>query len=71
MRTCNCQQAGPSVVRVVDINMDMDVIVHVELTVEVISEEQTSHTYLTPPSVPREAVFFLIRPMPTRVASGL
>ena len=52
-------------------NMDMDVDMDMKLTVEVISEEQTSHTYLTPPSVPREAVFFLIRPMTTRVASGL
>lgn len=34
-----------------------------ELTVEVMSDEQTSQTYLTPPSVPRDAVFFLMRPM--------
>lgn len=33
------------------------------LTVDVMSDEHTSHTYLTPPSVPRDAVFFLIRPM--------
>ena len=42
-----------------------------ELTVEVMSDEQTSHTYFTPPSVPRDAVFFLIRPIaslsPTQV----
>lgn len=34
-----------------------------ELTVDVISDEQTSQTYLMPPSVPRDAVFFLMRPM--------
>ena len=33
------------------------------LTVDVMSDEHTSHTYLTPPSVPRDAVFFLMRPM--------
>lgn len=30
---------------------------------DVISEEQTSQTYLMPPSVPRVPVFFLITPM--------
>jgi hypothetical protein len=35
----------------------------VEHTVDVMSEEQTSQTYLTPPSVPRVPVFFLITPM--------
>jgi len=34
-----------------------------ELTVDVMSDEQTSQTYLTPPSVPRDPVFFLMRPM--------
>jgi len=33
------------------------------LTVEVISAEQTSQTYLTPPSAPRAAVFLRITPM--------
>lgn len=33
------------------------------LTVEVISAEQTSQTYLTPPSPPRTAFFFLITPI--------
>lgn len=33
------------------------------LTVDVMSEEQLSQTNLTPPSVPRTAVFFLIMPM--------
>lgn len=33
------------------------------LTVDVISDEQTSHTYLMPPSVPRVPVFFLMTPM--------
>jgi len=33
------------------------------LTVAVISTEHTSQTYLTPPSVPLMAVFFLMRPM--------
>jgi hypothetical protein len=33
------------------------------LTVDVMSAEQTSQTYLTPPSPPRVAVFFLITPM--------
>lgn len=30
------------------------------LTVDVMSTEQTSHMYLTPPSLPRVAVFFLM-----------
>lgn len=34
-----------------------------ELTVEVISAEQTSQTYLTPPSVVRVTVFFLMTPI--------
>jgi hypothetical protein len=34
-----------------------------ELTVEVISDEQTSQIYFAPPSVPREPVFFLMTPM--------
>lgn len=33
------------------------------LTVAVMSAEHTSHTYLTPPSVPLMAVFFLITPI--------
>lgn len=33
------------------------------LTVDVISTEQTSHMYLTPPSLPRVAVFFLMTAM--------
>jgi hypothetical protein len=33
------------------------------LTVEVISDEHTSQTYLMPPSVPRVPVFFLITPI--------
>jgi hypothetical protein len=33
------------------------------LTVDVISDEHTSQTYLIPPSVPRVPVFFLITPM--------
>jgi hypothetical protein len=33
------------------------------LTVDVMSDEQTSHTYLVPPSVPRVPVFFLMTPM--------
>jgi hypothetical protein len=33
------------------------------LTVDVISAEQTSQTYLTPPSPPLAAVFFLMTPM--------
>jgi hypothetical protein len=37
----------------------------VELTVDVISEEHTSQTYLMPPSVPRVPVFFLITPILT------
>ena len=40
------------------------------LTVAVISAEHTSQTYLTPPSVPRMAVFFLMRPMVSSVAVG-
>lgn len=32
-------------------------------TVEVMSDEHTSHTYLIPPSVPRVPVFFLMTPM--------
>jgi len=32
-------------------------------TVEVMSEEHTSQTYLMPPSVPRVPVFFLMTPM--------
>ncbi len=35
-------------------------------TVDVISDEQTSQTYLIPPSVPRVPVFFLITPMALR-----
>jgi hypothetical protein len=34
-----------------------------ELTVEVMSDEHTSQTYLMPPSVPRVPVFFLMTPM--------
>ena len=34
-----------------------------QLTVDVISAEQTSQTYLTPPSPPLAAVFFLMTPM--------
>jgi hypothetical protein len=34
-----------------------------EPTVDVISAEHTSQTYLMPPSVPRVPVFFLITPM--------
>lgn len=34
-----------------------------QLTVDVISDEQTSQTYLMPPSVPRVPVFFLITPI--------
>jgi hypothetical protein len=33
------------------------------LTVEVMSDEHTSQTYLMPPSVPRVPVFFLMTPM--------
>jgi len=36
---------------------------YVILTVDVISAAQTSQMYLTPPSVPLTAVFFLIRPI--------
>jgi hypothetical protein len=32
-------------------------------TVPVMSDEHTSQTYFTPPSVPLIAVFFLMRPM--------
>ena len=32
-------------------------------TVEVMSDEHTSQTYLMPPSVPRVPVFFLMTPM--------
>ena len=35
----------------------------VGLTVDVISAEQTSQTYFTPPSPPRVAVFFRITPI--------
>lgn len=34
-----------------------------KLTVDVMSAEQTSQTYLTPPSPPLAAVFFLMTPM--------
>lgn len=34
-----------------------------KLTVDVISALQTSHTYFTPPSPPRTAVFLRITPM--------
>lgn len=34
-----------------------------ERTVEVISAEHTSQIYLSPPSVPRDIVFFLITPI--------
>lgn len=34
-----------------------------KLTVEVMSTEQTSQMYLTPPSLPRVAVFFLMTAM--------
>lgn len=33
------------------------------LTVDVMSTEQTSHIYFTPPSLPRVAVFFLMTAM--------
>lgn len=33
-------------------------------TVDVISPEQTSHIYFSPPSVPRVTVFFRITPIP-------
>ena len=36
---------------------------YVALTVDVISAAQTSQMYLTPPSVPLTAVFFLIKPI--------
>ena len=40
-------------------------------TVEVMSDEQTSQTYLMPPSVPRVPVFFLMTPIaPTRGGEG-
>ena len=35
-------------------------------TVEVMSDEHTSQTYLVPPSVPRVPVFFLMTPMVPR-----
>ena len=39
-------------------------------TVDVISDEQTSQTYLTPPSLPLEMVFFRMTPISSVAMSG-
>jgi len=43
--------------------MSANVLAKGELTVEVISAEHTSQIYFSPPSVPRDMVFFLMTPI--------